>query len=89
MMSFCLSSVQSTTRAMIVLQHLLHIHSIDFPIFLSQEGSAEVKYVEQYHFLSWPDMGIPEFPTDLLNLRRKLRRKFPYSTKAPILVHCR
>ena len=45
--------------------------------------------IYQYHYTTWPDHGIPESPTDLLNLQRKLRKKFPFTSESPILVHCR
>ncbi|XP_065069850.1 receptor-type tyrosine-protein phosphatase S-like isoform X1 [Rhopilema esculentum] len=55
---------------------------------VKREGCKDERTVYQYHFLTWPDYGIPESPTDLLNLRAKFRRQFPYNMEDPVVVHC-
>eukprot|EP00794_Sanderia_malayensis_P007927 gene7927-8782_t len=55
---------------------------------VTRKGHQQPRRVHHFHFLSWPDHGVPEFPTDLLNFRGKLRKFFPSNTTQPILVHC-
>eukprot|EP00794_Sanderia_malayensis_P008057 gene8057-8920_t len=50
-----------------------------------QKGK-EKRFVTQFHFVSWPDHGVPEFPTAILSLRRRVRHY--YNGHAPMIVHC-
>ena len=34
---------------------------------LQKEGSKEERIVTQFHFTSWPDHGVPQYPTALLH----------------------
>ena len=43
--------------------------------------------VRQFHFTSWPDHGVPQYPTPLLNFRRKVRT-FDMPDTGPAIVHC-
>jgi len=58
-------------------------------VFDVEKGSGKDKIKRQliqFHFVSWPDYGVPEFPTAILSLRRRVRHY--YNGDAPILVHC-
>jgi len=55
---------------------------------ITRSGFKESRTVYQFHYTTWPDHGIPESPTDLLNLQRKLRKTFPFSLDSPIVIHC-
>jgi len=56
---------------------------------IKKTNSKEKREVHQYHYLSWPDHGVPEFPSDIINLRCKVRKVFPIEqTDRPILIHC-
>ncbi|XP_066925636.1 receptor-type tyrosine-protein phosphatase S-like [Clytia hemisphaerica] len=56
---------------------------------LQQNNNKEIRTLQQYHYLSWPDHGVPEFPSDILSLRHKIRKDHPVNmTHSPILVHC-
>ncbi|XP_047145967.1 receptor-type tyrosine-protein phosphatase C isoform X1 [Hydra vulgaris] len=48
--------------------------------------SENIRLVRQFHFVSWPDHGVPDYPTALLSLRRRVRRY--YTDDSPMLVHC-
>ena len=51
------------------------------------EGCTEVPLsVVQYHFLGWPDHGVPKFATSLIEFIRRVRHS--YKSDRPILVHC-
>lgn len=43
--------------------------------------------VQQYHFLSWPDHGVPHYSQTLIPFLQNLH-KIPLSADSPIVVHC-
>ena len=44
--------------------------------------------VVQFHFVAWPDHGVPDNHTLMLNFVRRVRKLHPYSNSCPLLVHC-
>ncbi|KAL3878243.1 hypothetical protein ACJMK2_030608 [Sinanodonta woodiana] len=54
---------------------------------ISKTGSKKQKTVNQFHFTSWPDRGVPETPSSLVQFWKKVRHS-GNSHDAPILVHC-
>ncbi|RWS26538.1 Receptor-type tyrosine-protein phosphatase-like protein [Leptotrombidium deliense] len=48
----------------------------------------EVRRVVQYHFLVWPDEGVPENPETVLNFVKLIRSSSNYVPYKPIVVHC-
>ena len=50
--------------------------------------SKEERIVVQYHYTVWPDHGVPEYPTSLLQFVRKVMSINPENS-GPIVVHCR
>ena len=53
---------------------------------MSEECTEVPLLVTQYHFLGWPDHGVPKFATSLIEFIRRVRRS--YHSDRPILVHC-
>lgn len=46
--------------------------------------------VKQFQFISWPDHGVPEHGSALLNFHQKIMAHYNSLTSTgPILVHCR
>lgn len=45
------------------------------------------RLVTQYHFLGWPDHGVPKYATSLIEFIRRVRNCC-VSTSKGILVHC-
>uniref|UniRef100_A0A1X7SJZ3 protein-tyrosine-phosphatase n=1 Tax=Amphimedon queenslandica TaxID=400682 RepID=A0A1X7SJZ3_AMPQE len=43
--------------------------------------------ITQYHFTSWPDHGVPEYATSILQFHRRIKNEYK-PTKGPMLVHC-
>lgn len=43
--------------------------------------------VQQLHFVSWPDHGVPLYPQNLVPFLTKILQ-IPLSSKSPIVVHC-
>ena len=54
---------------------------------LQKEGSKEERIVTQFHFTSWPDHGVPQYPTALLHFVRKVASSNPVNA-GPMVVHC-
>ncbi|XP_046858719.1 receptor-type tyrosine-protein phosphatase kappa-like [Xenia sp. Carnegie-2017] len=49
--------------------------------------NGEHHEVEQFHYKSWPDYGVPRYPTQLLTFRNHF--KLSHKTKSgPVVVHC-
>ncbi|XP_028402580.1 receptor-type tyrosine-protein phosphatase delta-like isoform X10 [Dendronephthya gigantea] len=59
--------------------HVTHILRI--------EKDDEEREVRHYYFQSWPDHGVPKYPTQLLAFRR-LFRTHHMQQSGPIVVHC-
>ena len=57
-----------------------------FVLFL-QMTTKETRTVLQFHFVSWPDHGVPDYPTAIMSLRRRIRHY--YDPNKPMVVHCR
>ena len=64
--------------------HKLKINLL--PFYLTQSDTTH--RVTQFHYLSWPDHGVPSTPTPLLNLRSRVMKHAEGSSQ-PTLVHCR
>ncbi|XP_015753443.1 PREDICTED: receptor-type tyrosine-protein phosphatase mu-like [Acropora digitifera] len=54
---------------------------------LKKKGTQERRQVQQFHFLVWPDKGVPRHATAVLALRRKVRMNHN-DNKSPMVVHC-
>ena len=50
-------------------------------------GSSPAKEVRQFHFLVWPDHGVPVYATALLSFRKRVFN-YHQPKKGPMLVHC-
>ena len=69
------------------------------PLFYLQDGIPHA--VTQFHYLAWPDHGVPTTATPLLNLHRKVLKHVEGLNQSdaqnnnvdlsqkPTLVHCR
>ena len=44
--------------------------------------------MSQYHFVSWPDHGVPKFATSLLSFIRRVQKEHNKDLGVPLLVHC-
>ncbi|CAH1363932.1 unnamed protein product, partial [Tenebrio molitor] len=48
---------------------------------------AESRELDQFHFSSWPDHGVPLYSQSLVPFLQKMLQ-IPLNTKSPIVVHC-
>ncbi|CAI8013028.1 Receptor-type tyrosine-protein phosphatase F [Geodia barretti] len=56
---------------------------------LAGQSSAQmpVREVKQFHFLKWPDHGVPNYATALLHFRKRVHLYHPLK-RGPMIVHC-
>lgn len=55
--------------------------------YLKNLRTGETRTVTQFHFLSWPENGIPHSIKALLEFRRKINKSYK-GRSCPIVVHC-
>ncbi|KAL3878258.1 hypothetical protein ACJMK2_030623, partial [Sinanodonta woodiana] len=56
-------------------------------LLVSKTGSKKQKTVNQFHFTSWPDRGVPDTASSLVQFWNKVRHS-DCTHRSPILVHC-
>ncbi|KAM4753151.1 receptor-type tyrosine-protein phosphatase T-like isoform 1-T1 [Cyanocitta cristata] len=55
---------------------------------LQKAGCALPRAVEQFHYLLWPDHGVPRNPSQLLCLAEVVNKRVLEAPAGPVLVHC-
>jgi len=79
------------------LYHIYEIHLVSEHIwcddylvrsfYLKNLQTNETRTVTQFHYLTWPDLGIPNSSKTLLDFRRKVNKSYR-GRSCPIVVHC-
>ena len=67
-----------------------HIWCDDFLVrsfYLKNLKTSETRTVTQFHFLSWPESGLPPSTKALLDFRRKINKSYK-GRSCPVIVHC-
>nr|CAH7719813.1 unnamed protein product [Callosobruchus chinensis] len=67
-----------------------HIWCDDYLVrsfYLKNVKTGETRTVTQFHFLSWPETGVPSSTKALLEFRRKVNKSYR-GRSCPIVVHC-
>lgn len=67
-----------------------HIWCDDYLVrsfYLKNLKTGETRTVTQFHFLSWPENGIPPNTKSILDFRRKVNKSYK-GRSCPIVVHC-
>ena len=60
-----------------------------YAIFLQlSNSSAHTLEVTQFHFMAWPDHGVPESATPILAFHRRVKKEHNV-LEGPMVVHCR
>ena len=54
----------------------------------TSEGGGERREVTQFHFTSWPDHGVPDSTSSMLEFVRRIRSTV-LPEDGPIIIHCR
>ena len=61
-----------------------------YHVCLQAQNQSEDRLIYQYHFLKWPDHGVPNDPGCALNFLQEINIKQDSLVGAgPIVVHCR
>lgn len=55
---------------------------------LKKANSAQVHHVQQFHYTSWPDHGVPIYPSVLVSFIKKVKNVPSPADSGPIIVHC-
>lgn len=57
---------------------------------LTQTNSSQVKNLTQFHYIAWPDFGVPKSVASLLAFRKCVNKTINLFTDSnkPIVVHC-
>ena len=66
----------------------MHCQMYYLNILYNTQKSGESFDVTQFHYVAWPDHGVPEYATGMLSFYRRIR-SFHSTTKDLMLVHCR
>lgn len=67
-----------------------HIWCTDYLVrsfYLKNLSTHETRTVTQFHFLTWPEDGLPASTKSLLDFRRKVNKSFR-GRSCPIVLHC-
>ncbi|XP_063974325.1 receptor-type tyrosine-protein phosphatase N2 [Diachasmimorpha longicaudata] len=67
-----------------------HIWCDDYLVrsfYLKNLRTGETRTVTQFHFLSWPENGVPHSTKALLEFRRKVNKSYR-GRSCPIVIHC-
>lgn len=56
-------------------------------VYLRNTQTGETRTVTQFHFLSWPDTGVPTSTKAILEFRRKVNKSYR-GRSCPIIIHC-
>jgi len=54
----------------------------------SMRKAGVTRVLVHHHFISWPDLGVPEEPQQLLNLILKYRNSDTFTKAWPLTIHC-
>lgn len=86
------SSSTTTTTINKFEVHLVseHVTSKDHLVrnmYMINRTTGETRTITQFHYLSWPDAGVPDDVKGFLNFRRKVNKSYR-DPNSPILVHC-
>jgi hypothetical protein len=54
----------------------------------NEEPDAPPLKVTQFHYLAWPDHGVPNNAISMINFIKRVRKAHPYDRQDLLLVHC-
>ena len=52
------------------------------------QGEDPPHEVTQFHYLAWPDHGVPSNAFSMIKFIRRVRKTHPYAKQGILLVHC-
>ncbi|CAI8026225.1 Receptor-type tyrosine-protein phosphatase delta [Geodia barretti] len=84
-------SADSQTYAGITVTFKTITNNADFVVRtfdVKRVDSEEVRQIHQFHYVSWPDFGVPRHATPVLHFLRRIRDIHHYNNSQPMLIHC-
>ncbi|XP_022655020.1 uncharacterized protein LOC111247817 isoform X2 [Varroa destructor] len=81
------SEVYSLYEVHLVSEHVWCDDYLVRSFYLKNLNTSETRTVTQFHFLSWPEAGVPPSAKALLDFRRKVNKSYR-GRSCPIVVHC-
>jgi protein tyrosine phosphatase len=81
------SDLYHTYEVHLVSEHIWCDDYLVRSFYLKNLQTNETRTVTQFHFLTWPDLGIPASTKALLDFRRKVNKSYR-GRSCPIVVHC-
>ncbi|CAB3405125.1 unnamed protein product [Caenorhabditis bovis] len=53
------------------------------------DGNSPSRIVRHWHYMAWPDFGVPQHPNGIISFARMFRNHLPHSPhNMPTIVHC-
>jgi len=81
------NEVYNTYQVHLISEHIWCDDYIVRSFYLKHLATQETRTVTQFHFLTWPDLSVPESAKPLLEFRRKVNKCYR-GQACPIVVHC-
>lgn len=81
------SEVYNTYQVHLISEHIWCDDYIVRSFYLKHLVTSETRTVTQFHFLTWPDLSVPESSKPILEFRRKVNKCYR-GQACPIVVHC-
>ena len=53
------------------------------------DEQSKIHEVHHFHYMAWPDHGVPKYGTDLLEFQKRIDKHHKRKNGTPMLVHCR
>ena len=68
--------------------YLLFIYIITMKTTQKDSAGSLIHDVTLFHYLGWPDHGVPANAISMIDFIRRVRRSHPYSNTDIMVVHC-
>jgi receptor-type tyrosine-protein phosphatase N len=81
------SEVYHTYEVHLVSEHIWCDDYLVRSFYLKNLKTSETRTVTQFHFLSWPENGVPPNAKSILEFRRKVNKSYR-GRSCPIVAHC-
>ena len=77
-----------TNKSMIITCLPNNFVTIKYHCFQTDSTESSIHDVTLFHYLGWPDHGVPVNAISMINFIRRVRRSHPYSNTCTMVVHC-
>ncbi|CAD5110669.1 DgyrCDS46 [Dimorphilus gyrociliatus] len=81
------SDLYNTYEVHLVSEHMWSDDYVVRSFYLKNIQTNETRTVSQFHYLTWPELGVPHSVKSILDFRRKVNKSYK-ARSCPIVVHC-